>query len=329
MTNSVSRRPGEFELIAKLFAPLATAPGALGLTDDAALATPPAECDLVVTADALVEGVHFFRSDPPDLIARKALRVNLSDLAAKGCKPSGYLLVLSIPEWIDGAWLEQFANGLRADQETFGVSLMGGDTTSTPGPLTIAITAFGHVPQGAMLRRSGARPGDLVFVSGTIGDAGGGLACLKGEGASLSVMEREYLVRRFQIPEPRLALGRTLLGVASAALDVSDGLLADLGHIAEVSSTRIEVDAARIPLSTALHALWPGNDGLAHAATAGDDYEIAFSAPSDQQEPVMQKAEAAGVLVTEIGRVVAGEGVVLLDPGGRPIPVSKPGFTHF
>jgi thiamine-monophosphate kinase len=329
MTNSVSRRPGEFELIAKLFAPLATAPGALELTDDAARATPPAECDLVVTADALVEGVHFFRSDPPDLIARKALRVNLSDLAAKGCKPSGYLLVLSIPEWIDGAWLERFANGLRADQETFGVSLLGGDTTSTPGPLTIAITAFGHVPQGAMLRRSGARPGDLIFVAGTIGDAGGGLACLKGEGASLSVTEREYLVRRFQIPEPRLALGRALLGVASAALDVSDGLLADLGHIAETSSTRIEVDAVRIPLSAALRALWPGNDGLVHAATAGDDYEIAFSAPSDQREPVMQKAEAAGVPVTEIGRVVVGEGVVLLDPRGRPIPVGKPGYTHF
>src|ERR1051325_6240577 len=216
---SVAARPGEFALIAQLFAPLAIAPGAFGLTDDAALVTPPPGCDLVVTADALVEGVHFLTDDPPDSIAKKALRVNLSDLAAKGAAPMGYLLVLSLPSRVDMTWLRPFAAGLAEDQQSFGPSLLGGDTTSTPGPLTIAITAFGQVPTGSMIRRAGAKAGDLVFVSGTIGDGGAGLACLKGECASLGSDEREYLIRRYRLPEPRLKLGQALRGVASAALD--------------------------------------------------------------------------------------------------------------
>lgn len=326
-SDSDSRRPGEFELIAQLFAPLAKSPGAFGLTDDAALVTPPPGCDLVVTADALVEGVHFFVDDPADSIAKKALRVNLSDLAAKGAEPTSYLLVLSLPSRVDMEWLRQFAGGLAEDQQSFGISLVGGDTTSTPGPLTIAITAFGHVPAGSMIRRAGAQTGDLVFVSGTIGDGGAGLACLKGECASLSSDEREYLVRRYRLPEPRLRLGQALRGLASAALDVSDGLLGDLEHIAEVSAVRIAVDAGRIPLSAAARAAWVENAAV-RAAISGDDYEIAFTLPASKRDAALAAASESGIPVSEIGRVVAGQGAALLDSEGREIPLSRKGFTH-
>ncbi|HVZ70464.1 MAG TPA: thiamine-phosphate kinase [Rhizomicrobium sp.] len=328
MTNSNSDRPSEFELIAELFAPLAEAPGALKLTDDAALVSPPAGHELVITTDALVEGVHFLAEDPALQIARKALRVNLSDLAAKGAEAAGYLLALSLPSGVTMDWLRQFAEGLKQDQREFAVSLYGGDTTATPGPLTIAITAFGFVPKGKMIRRSGARPDDLVFVSGTVGDGGAGLALLR-EHREVSHAVRDFLIDRYREPRPRLALGQALRGIAHAALDVSDGLLADLGHIAETSNVRIEVDAHRLPLSAALQAVWGASDeARARAATAGDDYEIAFTvAPRFADDAV--KAARYSTAITEIGRVTAGQGVVLLDGQGREIPVPAGGYTHF
>lgn len=321
-------RPSEFALIARLFAPLAQTPGAFGLQDDAALLPQLAGRDIVVTTDALVEGVHFRGDDPPASIAKKALRANLSDLAAKGAEPAGYLLALSLPARIGMAWLESFARGLEADQKIFSLPLLGGDTTATPGPLTLAITAFGHVPAGAMIRRAGAKAGESVYVSGTVGDAGGGLALLNGEGARIGKNEREELIERYRVPNPRLALGLALRGVASAALDVSDGLVGDLGHIAEVSRVRIVVEAGRIPLSPALRALWGDTpEAVVRAATAGDDYEIAFTAPS--QRAVMDAAKRAGVPVALIGRVEKGSGVALTGADGREIPVPRAGFTHF
>jgi thiamine-monophosphate kinase len=330
MTNSSSKRPGEFALIAQLFAPLATAPGALGLTDDVALLAPPPGKELVLKTDAIVEGVHFHATDPAESVARKALRVNLSDLAAKGAEPAGYLLTLNLPKSTSMDWLEGFARGLAADQKEFGISLFGGDTTATPGPLSISVSMFGWIAAGTMTKRAGAKPGDLVFVSGTIGDAGGGLAVLRGEGHALSAATRETLIARYRIPQPRLALGQALRGLASASLDVSDGLLGDLGHIAEVSKVRIAVEAAQVPLSKALRALWGrSDDAIAHASSAGDDYEIAFTAPPEKRDAVLAASRKAGVAVTEIGRVETGEGVVLLDSGGHQIPVARPGFTHF
>src|SRR5262245_39161326 len=242
MTSSSSnppRRLGEFAMIAKLLSPLSSNdPGAFGLTDDAATIKVPADQELVVTKDMLVEGMHFLRDDPPDLLAKKALRVNLSDLAAKGATPRNYFLGLSLSPWIGDDWLAEFAEGLADDQKRFSVSLSGGDTTATPGPLTLSITALGTVPTGKMIRRKGARPRDAVFVTGSIGDAGAGLAVLKGEGVGLSDLSRAALISRYQLPEPRVALGPQLLGLASAALDVSDGLLADLGHVAKLSEVR-------------------------------------------------------------------------------------------
>jgi thiamine-monophosphate kinase len=212
----------------------------------------------------------------------------------------------------------------------YGVTLLGGDTTSTPGPLTLSITALGSIPAGHMLRRAGAKPGDLVFVSGTIGDAGAGLEMLQDKTSKLSAEARENLIRRYRLPEPRLALGRALIGVASAALDVSDGLIADLGHIAEVSGVHIVIDAPLVPLSAELVSHWGrGTHGLLRAVTAGDDYELAFTAAPAARSAVADAARAAGVAVQEIGRVEAGAGVELIDEAGRAVAVDRPGFTHF
>lgn len=313
-------RPSEFSLIAQLFAPLARSPGAFGLTDDAATIAPPPGHELVVTADALIEGVHFLADDPADLIARKALRVNLSDLAAKGAQPLNYLLCLSLPKSVSLEWLRAFAAGLNKDQTEFGLSLLGGDTTATPGPLTIAITAFGSVPLGKMLRRSGARVGDSVFVTGSIGDAGAGLSLLKGTHPDLSILDRDFLIGRYRLPTPRLAFGHELIGLATASLDVSDGLIADLGHIAETSGVRLDIDAAALPVT---------DSDVVRAATAGDDYEIAFTAPSSAEPAMRAAASRQKLAVTRIGTVEAGEGVRLLARDGSDIPVLKPGFTHF
>jgi len=331
MTSSrSSKRPGEFALIAELFAPLAKSRNAFGLKDDAATVAVRAGHELVVTTDAVVAGVHFLPDDPPSTIAQKALRVNLSDLAAKGAKPTGYLMALALPRGIDMPWLRAFAKALADDQARFGITLLGGDTTATPGPLTIAITAFGTVRKGKMIRRAGAKAGDLVFVTGTIGDAGGGLAVLKGEGGSLRRTVRDHLIHRYRTPQPRNAIGPLLSGVASAALDVSDGLLADLGHIAETSNVRIVVEGTAVPRSAALHALSDdSDDAIVRALTSGDDYEIAFTAPPARERQVMQAAAKSGVPISRIGRVEKGRGVILLDGRGKPLPAPKAGWTHF
>lgn len=302
----------EFSLIAEFFTLLATPPGAFGLKDDAAILAHRPGQDLVVSTDTVIEGVDFLPGDPPDLIARKALRVNLSDLAAKGAAPDSYLLNLSLPASIDRDWLQAFARGLAQDQKEFGVGLLGGDTGRTPGPLTISITAFGHVPRGTMIRRQGARSGDSVFVTGSIGDSGGGLAILRGEGSHLTEAQRQALITRYRLPQPRV--GFPLRGIASSALDISDGLIADLGHLAEASGVRLVIEAEHIPRSPALRALWgDGQDAVLRAATAGDDYEIAYTAASGE---------------VRIGAVEQGSGVVLLWQG-RPLSVPRPGYRHF
>lgn len=329
-SSSDSGRLGEFELIARLFAPLASAPGAFGLTDDAAIISPYPGHDLVVTADAILEGVDFFASDPPASVAKKALRVNLSDLAAKGARPFGYLLTLALPQRIDATWLEDFARGLRDDQDAYEVGLLGGDMSSSE-QLSISITAFGYVPAGRLIRRKGAQAGDAVFVTETIGDSGGGLALLRdSEGGALSAEYRNYLIDRYRLPAPPVLFGRSLIGSASAALDISDGLIADLGHLAVASEVRIVVEAPRIPRSPALRALWGDSDSaIARAATSGDDYQIAFTAPLDAETKLQQAAHDGLATLTRIGRVEAGGGVVLLGTKAQEIALKRPGFTHF
>lgn len=322
-------RPGEFALIERLFAPLAKSlPGAFGLADDVALLKAPLGHELVLKTDSLIETVHFLRSDPAETVGRKALRRALSDLAAKGAEPVCYLLALGLPDWPDLGWLEEFAAGLAADQGEFAIALAGGETNATPGPLTLTVTAIGSVPEGKLIRRNGARPGDQVFVTGTIGDAGSGLELAKQSPVSSRNAAREFLLSRYRLPRPQLAFGRALRGIATASIDVSDGLLADCGHVAETSGARIEIDAERVPLSDALREMWSA-DCVTRAATAGDDYEIAFTAPAARSESIFEISGHTGTPVTAVGRVVPGHGVALLDASAREIPVSRRGYTHF
>ena len=316
----------EFDIIARYFAPLATAPGAFGLKDDAAAIPARPGFDLVVTTDQIAEGTDFFSHDPPALIARKALRVNLSDLAAKGAEPVGYLMNLTLP-YADESWLDEFAAGFACDQEKFGISLLGGDTGK--GALAIAITVFGYVRHGKMVRRDAAQDGDGVYVTGTIGDSGGGLDILRKETAAISAVDRDFLVDAYRLPKPPVDFGRSLSAFAKAAVDVSDGLLADLGHIAAASHVRIEIDAEAVPRSDALRALWGDlPDAIIRAATAGDDYQIAFAADPAREEEIRAAAASAEIVVARIGTAKAGEGVVLFHDG-RAMSVPKSGYRHF
>jgi thiamine-monophosphate kinase len=319
----------EFQIISKIFAPLA-GEGAFGLTDDAAIIAARPGFDLVVTTDAIAEGTDFFAFDPAGSVAQKALRVNLSDLAAKGAAPHGYLLSLALPPSITPDWLAAFAAGLATDQDAFAIALLGGDTGRTEGPLAISVTAFGFVPQGTMVRRNGAQVADDVFVTGTIGDSGGGLAIFKREKHSLSESQRDALTARYRVPQPPVRFGARHLGaLASAAADVSDGLIADLGHIARASGVGMTVDADAIPRSGALRAFWGDDDAaIIRPATAGDDYQIAFTAAPDRREAVLQAAQDSQILVTRIGAVTAGEGVTLMRDG-RVLPVQASGYRHF
>ncbi|MGH6719309.1 MAG: thiamine-phosphate kinase, partial [Alphaproteobacteria bacterium] len=254
----------EFEAIARLFAPLAAAePGALGLADDAAVLAPPAGRHIVVTTDVIAAGVHFLADDPADLVARKLVRVNLSDLAAMGAEPWVYLLGLTLVRPVDRDWLAAFAAGLAVDQAAFGITLAGGDTTAHDGPTVLSLTALGTVAPGAALRRGTARDGDTVWVSGTLGDAALGLRVLRGEFPRLAAASRDHLAARYRLPTPRLDLGRGLVGLAHAALDVSDGLLADLGHICVASGLGASIQVDRLPLSPAARAV--GADTLGAA----------------------------------------------------------------
>lgn len=318
-------RLGEFELIDRLIKPLARGyPGALDLTDDAALVRLPEGCELVVAADAMVAGVHFLPDDPPGLIAGKLLRVNLSDLAAMGADGLGYLVTFARPAALDDAWLAAFWQGLAEDQARFAVHLLGGDTVSTAGPLSLSLTILGTVPVGAALRRSGARPGDAIWVSGTLGEAALGLRILRG----LAVTEEQALplVDRYRTPRPRLTLGRALRGIAHAAIDVSDGLLADLGHILETSGVGARLEAERLPISAVARSV---PDALTAALSGGDDYELLFTAPAEAAAQIAALATAE-VPVTRVGMITAEPGLVVLDRDGRPISTSaRAGWQHF
>jgi thiamine-monophosphate kinase len=324
---------GEDRLIAKYFRPLVRHPGALGLTDDAAMLTPPAGCDLILKIDGIIGGVHVFQDDPAELIARKALRVNLSDLAAKGAKPVGFLLSLALPDSISADWLAAFARGLGSDADNYACPLLGGDTDRTPGLLTVYIAAFGIVPQGTMVRRNGARPGDQILVTGSIGDAALGLR-LRGDPKmaahwGLDAPMRDYLTQRYLLPQPRNAIAEALRVYAHAAMDISDGLAGDLAKLARVSNVHAEIDVGRVPLSdavkTALAAEPPLIDDI---LTGGDDYEVVCTVSPDKLDAFRATAAAAGVPVTDIGRVAEGAGV-RFNWDGRQLAFEHPSFSHF
>ncbi len=326
---------GEFDLIARYFAPLSSRfPGAVNLQDDVATVAPAAGCDLAMTVDTMVAGVHFFPEDPPDSIARKLLRVNLSDLAASGATPLCYLLAISLNASLDEDWIKAFAEGLERDQEQFGVLLAGGDTTSTQGPLTLSLTAMGQVPAGQAVRRAGAAVQEDIWVTGTIGDAALALKLIADIGTPALEDRYPELLSRYRLPQPRTVLGPLLVGLASAMADVSDGLLADLGHICGASGLGAEIVFPDIPLSEAATALLDAcpdkrDEFAARVLTGGDDYELVFTAAPGAAGEIERRAAECGTRVTRIGRTVGRTGVRALSADGDEIAVSGDGWQHF
>jgi thiamine-monophosphate kinase len=323
----------ESQLIARYFRPLATAAGAFGLVDDAAVLTPPPGCDLVLTTDGVIEGVHFFADDPPEQVARKALRVNLSDLAAKGATPSGFLLSIALPRDLDEAWLAAFAGGLGEDANSYGCPLLGGDTDHTPGPISVSIAAFGAVPHGRMVKRSTARAGDRIVVTGSIGDAALGVKLRRdptlAKAWRLTPAMSVHLLQRYLLPQPRVALAKTVLQHATAAIDISDGLAGDLAKLCRASSVAAEVDLGTVPLSEAARAALAARPELIETVmTGGDDYEILLALPPDALSAFYADARSVGVAVSEIGQLRAGEGTRLMH-AGKTIAFARPSYSHF
>jgi thiamine-monophosphate kinase len=325
-----ARRSSEFDRIARYFAPLAASfPGAFGLKDDAAVIAPTSGAEFVITTDTIVAGVHYIGDEPPALIAAKLLRVNLSDLAAMGARPRGYTLNVALPNDIDDSWLEGFAEGLADDQEHFDISLIGGDSVSTLGPSVFTLTAIGEVPVGSAVRRAGAVPGDIIFVSGTIGDAALGLRAVRDRLKILSKSDCAALVERYRRPRPRVNLGQRLSGLAHAAADISDGLVADLGHIASASGMAAMIRAESVPLSPPARAALAVDPALLEVIlSGGDDYELIFCVPPDEVDAVQAMAREIELPLTALGDIRDGDGVAVLDAAGNPIVLSSTGFRH-
>ena len=318
------RRIGEFDLIARYFAPLARDfEGAGGLLSDNAFLPADARHDLVVKTDTVVSGVHFLADESPRIVAAKALRVCLSDLAAGGATPLAYQLSLALPQRWTERWVADFVRGLAADQRRYGILLCGGDTVVTPGPLTITITAFGHVPRGRGLTRAGARAGDALWVSGTIGDSSLGLLAARGR------LSAPALEKRYRRPEPRSTLGPRLIGIASAVADVSDGLLADAGHIAQASRLAVRIARERVPLSIAAKRALAVEPSLwANVVGGGDDYELVIAVSPRKEDALLRAARTADVKVTNIGSFSTGHGV-MLTVAGQPVRTPRKGYVHF
>lgn len=332
----------EFALIAHFFAPLAAAEaGAFGLTDDAAVLALDSNQELVATIDTLVEGVHFRGEDPPESVGVKLLAVNLSDLAAMAARPRGYLLSLALPvAWTPDrreAWLGSFVSGLATAQAQAGVALVGGDTVGTPGPLTLTVTALGTVARNRAVRRSGAQMGDDVYVSGSIGDAVLGLMLLQGTITGAPAADAALLIERYQRPSPRLSIGHGLAGLAHATADVSDGLIADLGHICRASGVCATIDSQRIPLSPGAKAVLARHpDVFMELLRGGDDYELVFTAAPERAADIARLAAETGVPLTAIGTIAFAEfakdahPVSVTDPSGRCLAlVGSGGYAHF
>ncbi|QCK86842.1 thiamine-phosphate kinase [Phreatobacter aquaticus] len=329
-------RPSEDDLIARYFAPLAISAGADGLNDDAAV-VPPGEGDLVVTKDMVVAGVHFFPDDPPSSIVKKALRVNLSDLAAKGAKPAGFLLGLGLPpDWTE-AFLEESARGLAQDIEVFDCPLLGGDTVKMPGPLTLSVTAFGYAPR--IVRRRGARPGDIIAVTGTIGDGALGLAVRAAERepakapawvAGLDDRHRALLALRYMFPMPRVRAASAVAAFASASMDVSDGLAGDLAKLLKASGVGATAAIDDVPLSESARGALALDPSLIRTVlTGGDDYELLVTCPPDRFAAFASAVNAEGLDLTAIGRITAGEGLVISDRSGQAVDLGAGRFQHF
>lgn len=313
----------EFDAISKFFAPLSFD----GLKNDGAVLAVPDGYELVITSDTLNESVHFPDDENPQLVAHKALRVNLSDLASMGAEPYAYQLNLALPERIDAGWLESFSKALKRDQDTFKIKLSGGDTTGTKGPLSISITAMGLVPRGKAISRNGAKEGDAIIITGTIGDATIGLEALLGHG---DFEGQEKFLERYRLPQPRCGLAKILQAHAHAAIDVSDGLIADLGHICSWSQLGATLQVKDIPLSEHAHkAVQSGKVKIEKLLTGGDDYELAIAVPAAAADEFCKLAKKAGIPAVQAGIFTKGDGIKVLDESGRALVFETVGWQHF
>lgn len=323
--------PGEFDLISRYFAPLTRSlSGAANLTDDTASLSVSAGHEAVMTMDTMVAGVHFLPDDPPDLVARKLLRVNLSDLASSGARPVTYLLAMSLPEKTPESWVAEFARGLEQDQDIFGIALSGGDTTVTPGPVTLSLTAIGEAPAGRTIRRSTAQPGQDIYVSGTIGDAALALHLIETTGVQKALADAPALMARYRLPEPRVQLGLKVSEFATAMVDVSDGLVADLGHICEASNIGAEISMTEVPFSTDVRDMIAADETLAERAiTGGDDYELLFTALPENAAALQKIAVDLDLSLHRIGQTVAGTAPVVRSATGEEIVLARAGWRHF
>lgn len=320
----------EFALIKTYFTPLAAGfSGSLNLSDDAALIDVPAGKQLVITKDAINEAVHFLGTEEAALVAKKLLRVNLSDLAAKGATPLCYFIAASLPREIDERWIADFAEGLKQDQQEFAIHLAGGDTTQTLGMLNFSLTALGLVDTGDMLKRSGAQIGDNIYVSGTIGDAALGLMLLNGE-LNPNFERDDELEQRYFLPQPRVILGQKLVGIAHACMDISDGLVQDLGHICNASGAGASIHMPHVPLSESAAGLISRYPDLQERIiTGGDDYELLFTAPPSAEKAIMALSQETDTPIANIGAILPGSGVAVLDADRSPVTLKQAGYKHF
>ncbi|MBA2127493.1 thiamine-phosphate kinase [Hyphomicrobium methylovorum] len=326
------RVENETDLIQTYLAPLAQPmPGAFGLRDDAALIANEPGSDLVVSTDPIIAGVHFLPTDAPADVAWKALAVNVSDVVAKGADPIAYLLTLALPDAPERAWMGDFAKGLRAAQDAFGCGLIGGDTDRTPGPLSIAVTIFGHVPSGRFVRRQGAQAGDHVFISGTIGDSALGLLLHRDPALFATVLTdegRSELVIRYLQPRPRVELAETVRTHARAALDISDGLMKDLSRL--TGDLGLTLKFGDIPLSPPLRAALEADERVRDAVLGGgDDYELLIAVPPDDVAGFRDGAAQAGVGIMDVGVLEKSGGLRVVDADGSPITPRRFGYDHF
>ena len=332
---SDARLETEEAIIQGFLSPLAAgAPGALGLQDDCAIAAPTPGCEFVLKTDAIASGVHFLPDDPPADIGWKALAVNVSDLAAKGARPVGYLMSLAFPQAPTRDWMTAFARGLGDAQTAFGMHLLGGDTDRRPGPLSITPMVIGEVPVGRMVRRGAALPGDIVCVSGTLGDSSLGLRLRSdptmARRLSLDPEHAAHLTGRFLRPTPRLALSAAVLAHARAGMDVSDGLMKDLGRMCRASGVGAVIEHAKLPLSAAFRAFRQSDAPAAAAALfAGDDYELLIAVAPEKLATLRTAAHEAGVPLTAIGQFTTGPAVIVADAAGQPIDIGRSGWDHF
>ena len=323
--------PSEFELIDRLFRPLAAANiGSASLQDDCSTMPLKQGYEALYTMDTLVEGIHFYKEDPADLIAKKLLRVNLSDLAASGGKVRGYLLALSLPHQVSLTWLESFVGGLREDQSKFNVCLLGGDTTSTQGPITLSMTAIGEVPVNQAVRRSGANPGDDIYVTGCIGDAALALKLFEDLGREETLQNYPDLYEKYVLPDPPTTFGSMLPSVATACIDISDGFCADLAHICLASNVGAEVELAKIPLSVCAQQLIRTKKTYSELVfSGGDDYELLFTAKKDKRNLINGFGRQSNTLLSRVGSIKHNEGVLILDRVGNEVLANSGGWQHF